>query len=57
MIKKVYLGQAGASDFTHHKDEARKQGYIHRHKNNEHWSKSGVDTRYRRLLVSLVALE
>ena len=42
--KKVYFGQAGASDFTHHKDEARKQRYINRHKNNEIWSKSGVDT-------------
>ena len=32
------------SDFTHHKDEQRKQRYIHRHKNNEHWLKSGIDT-------------
>ena len=42
--KKVYFGQAGASDFTIHKDEARKQRYINRHKNNEVWSKSGIDT-------------
>ncbi len=28
--KKVYFGQAGASDFTIHKDEARKQRYINR---------------------------
>ena len=42
--KKVYFGQASASDFTIHKDEARKQRYINRHKNNENWSKSGVDT-------------
>jgi hypothetical protein len=33
--KKVYFGQAGASDFTIHKDEARKQRYINRHKKNE----------------------
>ena len=39
--KKVYFGAAGMSDFTHHKDEARKQRYINRHKNNEIWSKSG----------------
>ena len=26
--KKVYFGQASASDFTIHKDEARKQRYI-----------------------------
>ena len=42
--KKIYFGQAGASDFTIHKDEARKQRYINRHKNNEVWSKSGIDT-------------
>ena len=42
--KKVYFGAAGMSDFTIHKDEARKQRYINRHKNNELWSKSGMDT-------------
>ena len=42
--KKVYFGAAGMSDFTIHKDEARKQRYINRHKNNENWSKSGIDT-------------
>ena len=31
--KKVYFGAAGYSDFTIHKDEARKQRYINRHKN------------------------
>jgi hypothetical protein len=41
--KKIYFGQAGASDFTLHKDETRKQRYIKRHK-NEDWSKSGIDT-------------
>ena len=35
---------AGMSDFTIHKDEQRKQRYINRHKNNETWSKSGIDT-------------
>jgi hypothetical protein len=40
--KKVYFGQAGASDFTIHKDEQRKQRYIDRHKKNE--SKSGTPT-------------
>ena len=42
--KKVYFGQASASDFTIHKDEARKQRYINRHKNNENWTKSGINT-------------
>jgi hypothetical protein len=40
--KKVYFGQASASDFTHHKDEQRRQLYVNRHKNNEIWSKSGI---------------
>ena len=42
--KKIKFGQAGASDFTKHKDEARKQRYINRHKKNENWTKSGIDT-------------
>jgi len=42
--KKVYFGQASASDFTHHRDEQRKQRYIDMHKSNETWSKSGIDT-------------
>ena len=42
--KKVYFGASGYSDFTIHKDEARKQRYINRHKNNENWTKSGIDT-------------
>ena len=42
--KKVYFGASGYSDFPTHKDEARKQRYINRHKNNEVWTKSGIDT-------------
>ena len=42
--KKKYIGASGYSDFTIHKDEARKQRYINRHKNNEDWTKSGIDT-------------
>ena len=42
--KKVYFGQANASDMTQHKDEERKQRYINRHKANENWTKSGIDT-------------
>ena len=41
---KVYFGQANASDFTKHKDEGRKNRYILRHRNNENWTKSGMDT-------------
>ncbi len=32
--KRVYFGQASASGFTIHKDEARKQRYINRHEKN-----------------------
>ena len=42
--KKVYFGASGYSDYTIHKDEARKQRYINRHKNNENWTKSGIDS-------------
>jgi hypothetical protein len=42
--RKIYFGAAGMSDFTKHKDEARKERYINRHKNNENWGKSGIDT-------------
>jgi hypothetical protein len=42
--KKVYFGSAGMSDITIHKDEARKQRYINRHKANENWTKSRIDT-------------
>ena len=44
--KKIYFGQASASDFTIHKDEERKQRYIKRHEKNESkfWNKSGIDT-------------
>jgi len=30
--RKIYFGAAGMSDFTHHKNEARKNLYINRHK-------------------------
>ena len=36
--KIVAFGQRGASDFTQHKDDARKQRYIARHRANESWS-------------------
>jgi hypothetical protein len=34
----VPFGQRGASDFTVHKDEARKERYLNRHKANENWT-------------------
>ena len=42
--KKIYFGAAGYSDFTKHKDEARRQRYIKRHEKTENWTKSGIDT-------------
>lgn len=36
-IKTVHFGQSGASDYTIHKDEARKNKYIDRHEKNEDW--------------------
>lgn len=44
--RKVYFGQAGASDMTIHKNEVRKQLYINRHKKREAhlWNKSGINT-------------
>ena len=40
----VLLLCSGISDYAIHKDEARKQRYISRHKNNENFGKSGADT-------------
>ena len=44
--KKVYFGSSNYSDFTIHKDEARRQRYVARHEKNESkfWNKSGIDT-------------
>ena len=36
--KTIPFGQAGASDFTKHKNEERKNRYIDRHKKNENWN-------------------
>ena len=42
--KTIHFGAAGMSDYTKHKDDERKQRYIDRHKKNENWTASGVDT-------------
>jgi len=37
--KRIYFGQAGASDMTQHKDEERKARYINRHRGmGEKWN-------------------
>jgi len=42
--KKIHFGQSGASDYTIHKNEARKYNYINRHSLREDWSKKGINT-------------
>ena len=36
--KTIQFGQAGASDYTKHKDPQRKQRYLNRHRKNEDWT-------------------
>ena len=38
-VKTTHFGAAGMSDYTKHKDPARKQRYMNRHKATEHWQK------------------
>jgi hypothetical protein len=42
--KRVYFGASGYEDYTIHKDPERKEAYIKRHRKNEDWTKSGIDT-------------
>lgn len=48
-IKTTHFGAAGMSDYTKHKDPARKQRYMNRHKATEDWQKpmsAGALSRY-----------
>ena len=42
--RKVHFGQRGASDYTLHHDDARRQAYIARHGSREDWGRTGVMT-------------
>jgi hypothetical protein len=42
VTKKNEFGQTSASYFSLHKDEARKQRSINRHKKNENWNNKGT---------------
>ena len=42
--KTIHFGQAGASDYTKHKDSDRKERYLSSHRNRENWTKSGIKT-------------
>ena len=37
-VKTIHFGADGYSDYTIHKDEARRQRYIDRHKSSENWN-------------------
>ena len=37
-IKRTHFGAKGMSDFTIHKDEARRERYINRHRAREDWN-------------------
>ena len=37
-VKTTHFGAAGMSDYTKHRDKARKQRYLNRHQANENWS-------------------
>lgn len=41
---KIHFGGFGYSDYTIHKDLKRKKLYELRHKKNENWNKSGINT-------------
>ena len=47
----IPFGQKGAADFTVHKDEARKERYLKRHKANENWSDPATAGFYSRWLT------
>jgi len=42
--KIVHFGASGYSDYTKHKDKERMMRYLNRHRKNENWTKSGIDT-------------
>lgn len=40
----IHFGAAGMSDFTKHRDPARKRAYVRRHARRENWTRSGLRT-------------
>jgi len=42
--KTIHFGADGYSDYTIHKDRERMLRYNNRHKKNENWNKSGINT-------------
>lgn len=37
-VKTIHFGQAGASDYTQHKDDERRKRYMDRHRATEDWT-------------------
>jgi hypothetical protein len=42
--KTIKFGQAGAGDYTIHKDDKQKEAYLRRHEGREDWTSTGVGT-------------
>jgi hypothetical protein len=42
--KTVNFGAEGYEDYTTHKDKSRMDRYVKRHKDNEDWTKKGIET-------------
>jgi len=42
--KVIHFGQRGYADFTQHHDIKRQEQYLRRHKKNEDWEKTGIET-------------
>ena len=42
--KRVYFGATGYDDYTTHGDDKRRLAYVNRHKKNEDWTKSGINS-------------
>jgi hypothetical protein len=47
----IHFGASGMSDYTIHKDEARKQRYINRHKAREDWNDPETSGYYSRWIL------
>jgi hypothetical protein len=56
MILNFYFGAAGYSDFIIHKDEAREQRQLNRHKHNENLTKSGINGKNANVLLFITIL-
>lgn len=42
--KKIDFGAKGYQDYTSHRDDKRKASYVARHRPQENWTRSGINT-------------